>query len=116
MSLLLNEMKDVIYLIHARDTDNYKIGITSQKNLDQRLKALQTGNSYKLVILKTVITKHASLVERRLHRDFKFVHQEGEWFMLSSDDVNGFELMCDKIINDIDFLVNMGNPFIIKNK
>ena len=107
-------MKDLIYLIQARETDNYKIGITSQNKLDQRLRALQTGNAYRLVVIKTIVTKHASLVERRLHRDFKFVHQEGEWFVLSVDDVLGFELMCEKIIMDIDYLIGMGNPFIIK--
>ena len=109
-------MKDVIYLIHACETDNYKIGITSQRNLMQRLKALQTGNAYKLEIVKTVITKHASMVERRLHRDFQFVHQVGEWFILTDEDIINFELKCDKIISDLDFLIDMGNPFIIKNK
>jgi hypothetical protein len=107
-------MKDVVYLIWANGTDKYKIGVTSKARLEKRLKALQTGNSEELILVHTVITKFPTIVESTVHRDFKHLRQQGEWFTLSKEDVDGFICRCEKIIENIDTLAEMGNPFIIK--
>lgn len=107
-------MKDVIYLIWAKGTEKYKIGITSHDKLSKRVKTLQTGNAEELVVVQTVITKYPTIVESTIHRELKSKRQQGEWFILDRDDVDGFINRCERIIKSLDTLKDAGNHFIIK--
>lgn len=107
-------MKDLVYLIEAQGCERYKIGITTQSGLDRRVKALQTGNSDRLVVLKVIISIHASMIEKTMHRNHKSKNNSGEWFSLTIEDIYNFESECNKIIDGINVLVELGNPFIIK--
>jgi hypothetical protein len=106
--------KNIIYLIHANNTDRYKIGITSSKNLNNRLKNLQTGCSDQLIILKTYITEYASLIEKTLHRELGIKQVHGEWFELNINDVLTFESRCSTIEKNINLLKNQNNDYILK--
>ena len=56
-----------VYLIHAEDTNRYKIGTT--QNIDNRINTLKTGCPYELSIIKEV---DGSLEkEKWLHKTFK---------------------------------------------
>ena len=63
-----------------------KIGITT--NIENRLKALQSGCPYKLRLHSAVVlcTEHlAGVVERHLHHKFRKSRVNGEWFKLTTD-------------------------------
>lgn len=92
-----------VYLIQAENTDRYKIGITAQ-NVSERIKQLQTGNSYKLIEVKSFKTKHQNKLESALHRQFKSKKVEGEWFELNKEEVGDFIQFCAKIESNFNFL------------
>lgn len=62
--------------MHARAY--YKIGVAANPKI--RLKELQTGNPFKLRIVKTEPTASAFQLERRLHGAMASSRREGEWF------------------------------------
>ncbi len=86
-----------IYLISSHHSDNiyYKIGWTKRDPI-KRLKELKTGNSHELNLLKVFESKWGPRIESNLHRNFKHQRCEGEWFLLSDDDVLNFEDICKK--------------------
>lgn len=78
-----------VYLItEENDNGNYKIGST-RKNINERLKELQTGNSNKLVISK--------------------YFECDKPFKLTDEEVNNFKNVCQKYYNIIESLKD--NPF-----
>jgi len=106
-------MKDIIYLINA-DEDRYKIGISSEKGLQTRIKNLQTGSSCELHLIFTYKTKYASLIEKTLHRQYQTKKIIGEWFQLSNQEVFTFVETCSNIENNIKILADQNNHYILK--
>lgn len=102
-----------IYLIKEKDNENYKIGYTS-KNIEERIKELQTGNGNKLILVHTFETKFATVLEKTLHRRYKSKNLIGEWFELDEKDVNEFPVLCDLSERNFQLLSEMStleNPF-----
>ena len=83
-----------IYLIEAKGTGKYKIGIS--KNPKERLEQLQTANGEKLEIICTFATRYKYLLEKTLHSHFKSKQTLGEWFGLTDKEVENFALTCGK--------------------
>tara|TARA_Y100001938_G_C7910932_1_gene339559 strand:+ start:204 stop:680 length:477 start_codon:yes stop_codon:yes gene_type:complete len=91
-----------IYLIHAEGTDTYKIGLT--KNVNTRIRSLQTSNPNTLSILKCI--DGDIQLERRIHSYYKKNHLNGEWFtfdntmikrvVLDMDDVSVYGKVCEE--------------------
>jgi hypothetical protein len=106
-------MKDIIYLINA-DDDRYKIGITSEKGLQKRIKNLQTGSSCELRLITSYKTKYASTIEKTLHRQFQSKKIIGEWFQLTNQEVFTFTDICSNIENNIKILEKENNHYILK--
>ena len=99
-----------VYLIGEIGNENrFKIGSTRCKDINKRLKQLQTGNSEELYIKESFETTHPFKLETMLHNKFKTSNIIGEWFELSKDDVNNFKNVCRKLQNIIDCLKD--NPF-----
>ena len=67
-----------VYFVQAEIGGPIKIGFTQGKP-EVRLKALQTGSPFKLVLLK-VIPKVTREQEWELHRRFSAYRLHGEWF------------------------------------
>ncbi|MEM6736850.1 MAG: GIY-YIG nuclease family protein, partial [Bacteroidota bacterium] len=70
-----------VYFILNRDSNVIKISIA--KNLDRRLKSLQTSSPAKLELLKSVSvssSQEAHEQERALHQQFRDIQLTGEWF------------------------------------
>lgn len=70
-----------IYLLSAKFEENkvlYKIGISH--NVEKRIKELQTGNPYKIVLIEKFKTPYAFKIESALHRRYKIDNIKGEWF------------------------------------
>jgi hypothetical protein len=99
-----------IYLIGEIGNENrYKIGSTRCKDINKRLKQLQTGNSEELYIKESFETTHPFKLETMLHNRFKSSNLIGEWFELSNDDVRAFKGVCESLQKIIDSLKD--NPF-----
>jgi hypothetical protein len=92
-----------IYLILEVDVhgnERHKIGFTKNQP-EKRLKALQTGNSNNLTILKTFKSKHYQLLEKWLHGKFfnQKTETENEWFTLTNEQVMLFDSICKEYDN-----------------
>lgn len=99
-----------VYLIGEMDNKGrYKIGSTKAKDVNKRLKQLQTGNSSELLIKESYETEHPFKLEKMLHNHFKSSNLIGEWFELSESDTEAFKRVCEekeKIISSL-----KDNPF-----
>lgn len=86
-----------LYLIKSDIEENtyYKIGITKGDPL-KRLKCLNTGNSHKLEMVKVFHSKWGTKIEKMLHRKWKHLQTNGEWFELSAEEVKNFITECQK--------------------
>ena len=70
-----------VYLIGEMDNKGrYKIGSTKAKDVNKRLKQLQTGNSSELFIKESYETEHPFKLEKMLHNHGKSAIPIGEWF------------------------------------
>lgn len=104
-----------VYLIGMVETlGKYKIGSTRSKNINKRLKQLQTGNSSELFVKDYYETDYPFKLEKMLHNHFKSSSLIGEWFELNKDDTDNFKHVCEEKTNIIDSLKN--NPFYFKQK
>jgi hypothetical protein len=96
-----------VYLIvdWGSNPEMYKIGIT-KKNVENRLKQLQTGSSSKLVLLKTYQSENYRKIETILHRIYGSYSSDGgkEWFQIPTKKVMGFINECEKIDENLKFL------------
>lgn len=83
----------VLYIMQNGDTNQYKIGIT--KDLNNRIKQLQTGCPGELKVLKVWTHYQRKIIqkyERVLHNHFteqgQKLRENGEWFNLTQNQVN----------------------------
>jgi hypothetical protein len=93
-----------VYLINIEDTNIYKIGFTKQSP-KKRVKDLQTGNPYKMVLVDSYQSEIAPNIETVIHNYFKHKKNNpeeglsllGEWFLLEKKDIESFQSTCQKI-------------------
>lgn len=99
-----------VYLIGENgNSGTYKIGSTRCKDINKRLKQLQTGNSNSLFIKDSYETSEPFKLEHFLHAKFKNSIVNGEWFELSKEVTDNFSDICLRAENIISSLKN--NPF-----
>lgn len=104
-----------VYLIgEINEGKRYKIGSTRAKDINKRLKQLQTGNSNPLFLESFYQTDKPFKLETMLHNHFKSSNIIGEWFELSEADIKSFTSICDEKMKIIKSLKN--NPFFFPNK
>lgn len=104
-----------VYLIGERDNiGKYKIGSTKAKDINKRLKQLQTGNSSELYIKHCYETEHPFKLEKMLHNHFKSSNLIGEWFKLSESDTEAFRSICEEKEKTIEALKD--NPFYFNTR
>jgi hypothetical protein len=102
-----------VYLIGERDNSGrFKIGSTRSKDINKRLKQLQTGSSSELYIKDFYETSYPFKLEKLLHNHFESTHLIGEWFELSEADTKAFKGVCEEKIKIIESLKD--NPFYFK--
>jgi hypothetical protein len=70
----------------------YKIGVS--KNVEKRVKQLQTGNPETIEIVDTFLSDYPYKIENVLHRRYKHRNIRGECFSLSLDEVKNFKEDC----------------------
>lgn len=99
-----------VYLIGEENDENkYKIGSTKCKDINKRLKQLQTGNSNPLFIKSYFETSRPFRLESMLHNKFKEYNVIGEWFELNDENIKKFKEECERYQNIIDILKE--NPY-----
>jgi hypothetical protein len=99
-----------VYLIgEIENSGRYKIGSTRAKDVNRRLKQLQTGNASELYIKEAFETEHPFKLEKMLHNHFKYKNLSGEWFGLSEADTEAFRGICEEKMKVINSLKD--NPF-----
>lgn len=104
-----------VYLIGEMDNKGrYKIGSTKAKDVNKRLKQLQTGNSSELFIKESYETEHPFKLEKMLHNHFKSSNLIGEWFELSESDTEAFKRVCEEKEKIISCLKD--NPFYFNTR
>lgn len=97
-----------VYLINIEGTSVYKIGFTKQSP-ERRVKNLQTGNPYKMVLVDAYESNIASNIESVMHSYFKHKKNNteegfnllGEWFILDKIDIDRFKSTCQLIENNL---------------
>ena len=87
-------MKGYVYLICNPVEDTYKIG--RSKDVQKRLKQIQTGCSAELFVIRAHETNYPVQLEQMLHVRFRNKRQLNEWFKLDGNDIAGFEETCKK--------------------
>lgn len=88
-----------IYLL--TNGNHYKIGFT--KNINNRIKQLQTGSSTKIELLYFYKSdKFYSQIEKALHRTYNIYQtSDNEWFDLPINEILNFKENCRKIENNL---------------
>lgn len=91
-----------VYLIRCSENNFYKIGIS--KNVETRLKQIQTTSPDKVFIVHKYESSYASKIEKALHNFFKSYHRNNEWFELSLTEELKFIDMCTLIEANLMYL------------
>lgn len=91
-----------IYLIQNKETGHFKIGRT--KNINKRIKQLQTGSSGELVLVDKFESDFASKLESYLHNIYSCYNINGEWFDLCYSNVAKFKPLCEMMEKNYIFL------------
>lgn len=91
-----------IYLIQNKETGHFKIGRT--KNINKRIKQLQTGSSGELVLVDKFESDFASKLESYLHTIYSCYNTNGEWFDLCYSKVSEFKYLCEIMEKNYIFL------------
>lgn len=86
-----------VYLIKIVNDDKtlYKIGFT-KGSVYKRIKELQTGCPYEIIMVDTYNSEYSSIIERALHNIFSHRKTFGEWFELGLDEELKFKELCEK--------------------
>lgn len=93
------------------DGENFKIGMTKQRDINKRIMELQTGNPNEIWCVKYYETQYPYKIEQMLHKRYFATNIKNEWFSMTSEDVAKFEnecRYCESIINSL-----KDNPFMI---
>lgn len=91
-----------VYLIRCSENSNYKIGTT--KNINKRIKELQTGNAEQLYLVDKYESDNAFKIEKALHNFFIHKKKINEWFDFGIEDEIKFKELCTTIDNNLKFL------------
>ncbi len=77
-------MSGCVYILECQGL--YKIGKTT--NLKARLLAIQAMNPFPLKVIHVIPSERYGIVEKALHKIFSSKRLGGEWFELSSEEIN----------------------------
>ena len=87
------------YVYAVTDGDAVKIGIA--KNIDSRIKGMQTGNYRDITLLKGWFVgeeRVARLAERNVHESLARLHLNGEWFKRDGFDLAAVDAVIDNLV------------------
>jgi predicted GIY-YIG superfamily endonuclease len=91
-----------VYLIRLSENSYYKIGTT--KNINKRIKELQTGNAEEIFLVDHYRSDRAFKIEGALHNFFKHKKKINEWFDFGIEDEIKFKELCKNIDDNLKYL------------
>lgn len=91
-----------VYLIRLSENSYYKIGTT--KNINKRIKQLQTGNAEDIFLVSSFESEYAFKIEKALHNFYIDKKKINEWFEFTIEDEVNFLKNCKKIEENLIFL------------
>ena len=100
-----------VYLIEDIYNNTYKIGVA--KDIDKRMKSLQTGNVCQLKLVCSFKTDYPYRLESMMHRSLSQYQELNEWYSLPKDIVFDFQSKCWQMNQIIISLKD--NPYFAKN-
>lgn len=89
-------MPFIYFICELGNTNCFKIGKTENHPAD-RMDQLQTGNPRKLTLYKWIKIDNHDIAEEYLHVVFNEYHIRGEWFMVSTEQIDA---ECNTIIQN----------------
>ena len=101
-------MKGFVYLLC--DGERFKIGMTNRKDINKRIKELQTGNSNEIWLHSYYETNYPTKIEKMMHVKHTSSNIKNEWFDLTVDQVINFKNECKKCEDILNSLKD--NPFL----
>lgn len=84
------------YVYLLCDGEKFKIGMTNQKNIHNRISELQTGNPNEIFLSAYYKTENPYIVEQYMHRKYFNKNVKNEWFDLEANDIINFKSNCEK--------------------
>ena len=114
------EENNLVYVIQMGDTKYYKIRIT--KNINNRIKSLQTGNPLPLHTVTTIELGELYMnlvkdLEKQLHLLFSYCRKCGEWFKFENKEQDIIINWSKKyIINDFNDFCKLIGTVIAERK
>lgn len=84
-----------VYLVHPEGRNIYKIGASN--NVDLRIKNYTRHKNYQLILDAKVFSTDYFGLEDKLHIHFQKSRLSGEWFCLTDEEVEDFELLATEI-------------------
>lgn len=101
-------MKGFVYLLC--DGEKFKIGMTKKKDINDRIKELQTGNPYEIWLHSYYETEYPLKIEKMMHAKHTSSNVKNEWFDLTVQEVLNFKNECEECEKILEILKD--NPFI----
>ena len=98
------------YVYLLCDGDKFKIGMTRQSNIMNRVKELQTGNPNEIWVHSYFKTEYPNKIEKMMHALHASSNIKNEWFEMNISEVLNFKNECQKCEDILKALKN--NPFI----
>lgn len=98
------------YVYLLCDGDKFKIGMTRQSNIMNRVKELQTGNPNEIWVHSYFKTEYPNKIEKMMHARHASSNIKNEWFEMNISEVLNFKNECQKCEDILKALKN--NPFI----
>lgn len=100
--------KRYVYLLKTPE-NVFKIGVA--KNIDKRIKSLQTGCADKITLVDKFLSNYPFKIESTLHRRYEDVKVNGEWYYLTNENINNFQNDCKLMEGNFKCLDEMQNPY-----
>ncbi len=70
----------VLYILSCKNQEYFKIGVCKEDTIERRIKSLQTGNPYTIILEYYDDRENATKAEAYLHRQLAEYQVSGEWF------------------------------------
>lgn len=77
--------EDIIYIIRAINTNNFKVGKSNKSSLEKRLQAIKTGCPYPCEIYATFPGSYE--LETKIHSELSPFRTNGEWFCIDDNSI-----------------------------
>jgi len=77
------------------DGEKFKIGMTRQKDINKRIKELQTGNHNEIWLHTYYETDYPAKIEKLMHGKHLLGNVKNEWYDLTPSEVVNFKKNCE---------------------